>query len=292
MTSVSVGCCRTASSITRLFSWAFLIFAFVPIVLALGPVHAKTVLVTGSNRGIGLEFVNQYARAGWDVIATSRSPEDDEALKALATEFPKIVIEPLDVTNLEQIASLAAKYEGTAIDILLNNAGTLGRQSQQKNGGSDRDAFLEIISINAFGPMKITEAFTEHVAASDEKKVIAISSYNGSISSVDPSIGARPYYGISKTTLNMAMRGIAMNLKKRGVIVGILHPGGVNTRMTRQSYGRMSPEEAEAALDFKFPGFTLMMPEESVSKMITTIESLDLDRSGDFLRYDGAPLPW
>jgi len=254
--------------------------------------HAKTVLVTGSNRGIGLEFVTQYASAGWDVIATSRTPDDDDNLKTLAKKYPKIIIEALDVTNLEQIASLAAKYKGTPIDVLINNAGTLGRQSRDKNGGFNRDAFLDIISINAFGPMKITEAFTDHVAASDEKKVIAISSYNGSISSADRSIGARSYYGISKTTLNMAMRGIAMNLKERGVIVGILHPGGVNTRMLRQSYGRMSPQEAEAAVDFEFPGFTPMMPEDSVTKMIRTIESLDLDRSGDFLRYDGAPLPW
>ena len=252
--------------------------------------NAKTVLVTGSNRGIGLEFVTQYANAGWDVIATSRSPGDDEDLHALARTNPNVVIEELDVTDLDEIAALAAKYDGTAIDVLINNAGMFGDRAGQTWGQLDKDLFDQVMAVNVFGPLKVTEAFADHVAASEEKKVVVISSAAGSIATVNNPPGA-PYYSISKASVNMAMRGTAMRLKDRGIAVGIFHPGGVDTRMLREAFG-MSQAEAEAATDFDYRGFTPLSTTESVSQMIATIDGLTLDRSGDFIHYDGNSVRW
>ena len=92
---------------------------------------ADTALVTGSNRGIGLELVTQYAADGWDVIATSRSPDDDDDLQALAKSHANVTIEALDVTDMDQIAALSEKYQGKAIDVLINNAGLLGGRPGQ-----------------------------------------------------------------------------------------------------------------------------------------------------------------
>ncbi len=264
--------------------------AFATLTFAVFTAHAKTVLITGSNRGIGLEFVNQYAANGWDVIATSRSPDDDEELQALARSNPNITIEALDVTDLNQIASLARKYNGTAIDILVNNAGMFGDLPRQAWGDLDKGLFEQVMVVNVFGPLKVSEAFADHVAASDEKKIIVISSTAGSIASVRNPPRA-PYYSISKAAVNMAMRGTAMRLKDRGIAVGIFHPGGVDTRMLRQAVG-LPKEEAEAAVDFDYGRFTPLTPEESVSQMIATTAGLTLDRSGEFIRYDGGAMSW
>jgi NAD(P)-dependent dehydrogenase (short-subunit alcohol dehydrogenase family) len=252
--------------------------------------QAKTVLVTGSNRGIGLEFIAQYAADGWDVIATSRSPGDDEDLKALAASHANITIEQLDVANLDHIAALAKKYDGTAIDVLINNAGMIGDHPRQAWGNLDKDLFDQIMAVNVFGPLKISESFTPHIAASEEKKIIVISSASGSIASVRNPPGT-PYYSISKAAVNMAMRGTAMRLKDQGITVGIFMPGGVDTRMLRQAIG-MSKAEAEAAEDFDYRGFTPLTAEQSVSQMRTIFDRLTLARSGDFLNYDGAEIPW
>ena len=252
--------------------------------------NAKTVLVTGSNRGIGLEFVTQYAADGWDVIATSRSPGDDEDLKALAAANPKIVIEALDVTNLDQISALAAKYDGTAIDVLVNNAGMFGDLPRQAWGGLDKGLFDQVMAVNVFGPLKVSEAFADHVAASEDKKIIVISSTAGSIASVRNPPRA-PYYSISKAAVNMAMRGTAMRLKEHGIAVGIIHPGGVDTRMLRQAVG-LTKEEAEAAVDYEYGRFTPLTTEQSVSQMIATTAGLTVDRSGEFIRYDGGAMSW
>ena len=252
--------------------------------------HAKTVLVTGSNRGIGLEFVTQYADAGWDVIATSRSPDDDDELQNLARSNPKVVIEELDVTDLEEIASLATKYNGTSIDVLINNAGMFGDRAGQTWGQLDRDLFEQVMAVNVFGPLKVTEALAGHVAASEDKKGVVISSAAGSIAAVRSPPGA-PYYSISKASVNMAMRGTAMRLKDQGIAVAIFHPGGVDTRMLREAFG-MTQAEAEATEDFDYRGFTPLSTTDSVSQMIATIESLSLDSSGDFVRYDGDTMRW
>lgn len=251
---------------------------------------AKTVLVTGSNRGLGLEFVTQYAVLGWDVIATSRSPGDDEALQTLAAANTKITIEQLDVTDLGGIAALADKYQGTAIDVLINNAGMFGDRPRQTWGALDRDLFRQVMDVNVFAPLKISEAFAPHVAASETKKIAVISSTAGSIASVRNPPGA-PYYAISKAAVNMAMRGTAMRLKEQGIAVAIFMPGAVDTRMLREAVG-LTQEEAEAATDYDYKRFTPLTTEESISQMISTLDALSLSQSGDFLNYDGRTIPW
>lgn len=258
--------------------------------LTAAPATAKTVLVTGSNRGIGLEFVAQYAAMGWDVIATSRSPDDDTDLQALAKAHANITIEELDVTDLNEIAALADKYKGTPMDVLMNNAGMFGNRPGQTWGNLDRDLFRQVMDVNVFGPLKLSEAFAAHVAASETKKIAVISSTAGSIASVGRPPGA-PYYAISKAAVNMAMRGTAMRLKEQGIAVAIFMPGAVDTRMLREAVG-LTQEEAEAATDYDYKRFDPLTTEQSVSQMIATLDGLTLDRTGDFLNYDGGAIPW
>jgi NAD(P)-dependent dehydrogenase (short-subunit alcohol dehydrogenase family) len=266
-----------------------LVFLFLSLFFAL-TAHSKTALVTGSNRGIGFEFVKQYAADGWRVIATSRSPGDDAELQALATANSNISIEELDVTDLEEIASLAKKYEDTPIDLLINNAGMYGDRDRQAWGQLDRELFRQILDVNVFGPLKISEAFAPHVAASEGKKIAVVSSVVGSIAGVSRP-PASPYYAISKAAVNMAMRGTAMRLKPQGIAVAILHPGGVDTRMLRTAFGA-SKDEAESDEEFDYGGFSPLTTEESVSQMRATIEALTLEGSGEFLQYDGKSVPW
>ncbi|MDX2221956.1 MAG: SDR family oxidoreductase [Rhodospirillaceae bacterium] len=254
---------------------------------------AETVLVTGANRGLGLEFTRQYAAKGWTVIATARDPAEAEDLNALAAGNAKIRVERLDVTDAGQIAALAAKYRGTAIDVLLNNAGVFGDRPGQTFGSFDEALLHDVISVNVYGPLKVSEGFAEHVAASGQKKIAVISSIVGSIGNVRGAPSA-PYYAISKAAVNMAMRGLSKTLAPRGIAVGIYHPGGVDTRMLREAMG-MTRAAAEESLEqgAAFPGsFKPLTPEDSVAQLIVRIDGLTMDTSGNFVAYDGQALPW
>ena len=134
------------------------------------PPEGPVVLITGSNRGIGLEFARQYAEAGWNVIATARSPDAATDLHVLAEEHPRVRIERLDVTDAEQVGTLARKYEAWPIDVLLNNAGVLGSATGQSLTVLDEDEFQRVMAVNAFAPLRVTQAFLDHVARSDQKE--------------------------------------------------------------------------------------------------------------------------
>jgi NAD(P)-dependent dehydrogenase (short-subunit alcohol dehydrogenase family) len=250
---------------------------------------ASTVLVTGSNRGIGLEFVTQYSEKGWDVIATSRTPQDDKDLQALAEAHSNITIETLDVTNVDSIAALAEKYREKPIDLLINNAGLLGDPPSQSWGDIDQDTFTEVMATNVFGPLKVSEAFSEHVAASNDKKIVVLSSSVGSIGSMN-SPSRMPIFQTSKAAVNMSMRVVAMQLKDRDVVVAMLDPGRTQTRMMRQAMG-MSFEDASKETDFEYPA-SMLPPNVSVSKLISVIESMDRAETGVFLSNDGSTIPW
>ena len=251
---------------------------------------SKTLLVTGSNRGMGLEFVSQYAEKGWNVIATSRSPSDDNDLINLAKANPNIQIEKMDVTNVSEILSLAEKYENQSIDLLINNAGMSGDRVNQAWGQIDQNEFEKLMSINAFGALKVSEAFSNNVSMSEDKKIVAISSVAGSISSMGrPS--SLPILSISKAALNMAMKTIALRLKDDGVTVILMNPGAVDTRALRQAFG-LSLEEAEKATNFDYKGYPTVSAEEGVKRMIKIIDSVDQSQSGSFLNHDGKKLPW
>ncbi|MBM3515767.1 MAG: SDR family NAD(P)-dependent oxidoreductase, partial [Alphaproteobacteria bacterium] len=136
--------------------------------------QASTVLITGTNRGIGLELVKQYAEKGWDVIATARNPDTAAELKALAAKHTKIKVEKLDVMDVKAIEALAAKYKGQPVDVIINNAGTLGDVPKQTAGTLDQAEFLAIINANTFGALKVTEAFKANLLASPMKKAFAM----------------------------------------------------------------------------------------------------------------------
>jgi NAD(P)-dependent dehydrogenase (short-subunit alcohol dehydrogenase family) len=236
---------------------------------------SPTVLITGSNRGIGLAFVKYYAEQGWNVLATCRQPDSADDLKSLQGEYPKVRIEQLDVTDHARIDFLAEKYRGQPIDLLVNNAAILGPLPQQKVGGLDFDLFQKVMAINVYGPLKMSEAFADHVAASEQKKIIALSSGLGSISTTGNMPGFY-YYRISKTGLNMAMRGLRTDLKDRGIIVALISPGMVGTELLSES------------------GWTgkSLTAEQSVAGMSKIIAALTPEDKGTITNTDGKTIPW
>jgi NAD(P)-dependent dehydrogenase (short-subunit alcohol dehydrogenase family) len=258
---------------------AWLLAAF----FALPGARAETVLITGSNQGIGLEFAKEYAARGWTVIATERRDSVPEELVRLQQMYPnKVRIEHLDVTDATQIRSLAARLKGQPIDVLLNNA-ALTRlapltdkfgNAGQHFGTLDYDQLDLFMHTNVAGPLRLIEALIDNVRASKQKKVIAISSAAGMLS-VAPRSADHFWYRISKTALNSAMRLLAIQFKDDGIIVGIFHPGGV---------------QVESLGDLRLPGF--VPPSEAVSKMITTIDGLTLKDSGRFMQSDGRDQAW
>ena len=141
----------------------------------------STVLITGANRGIGFEFVRQYAAKGWYVIATARNPEGAQDLKALAEEYPRVTIEELDVSDLESIDALAERLSGQAIDLLVNNAGFFGEFGDQAFGGLELGQFDQFMRTNARGPLKMSEAFLPHLKAGRQKKISCLDHIAGPV---------------------------------------------------------------------------------------------------------------
>lgn len=242
---------------------------------AFSSAQAATVLITGASRGIGFEFAKRYAEQGWDVIATARTPADDIPLQELAQQHENVRIETLDVTDHTGIDALAEKLEGTAIDVLINNAGIAGGRNTQEFGNVDYSVFDDVMHINVLGPLKVTEAFLEHVAASDQKKIINISSSEGRLSQVRGS--RQMFYRASKSALNMVMVNVAQNpmVKEKGLIIGILTPGFVDTDFT-------------AGLPKTF----MKSVETSVSQSMAMIEKYDLEMSGRYFANEGDEMTW
>jgi NAD(P)-dependent dehydrogenase (short-subunit alcohol dehydrogenase family) len=250
--------------------------------------RAETVLITGSNQGIGLEFAKQYAARGWTVIATHRRDTTPEELGKLAQKYPKVRVERMDVGNHPQIEALAAKLKGQPIDVLLHNAGMIrtapvtDRQgnANQMFGTLDYKLLDDFVHTNIAGPLKISEVFVDNVKASKLKKIVAISSAAGMVSQPPRSPMGTPgtdhyWYRITKAGLNSAMRLLSVELEDDGVTVVMFHPGGVQV----ESFG-----------DAKLPGF--VPPEEAIGKMIKTIDGLTIKDTGRFLQNDGKDHPW
>ena len=242
---------------------------------AFSSAQAATVLITGASRGIGFEFAKRYAEQGWDVIATARSPEDDVPLQDLAKQYDNVRIETMDVTDHAEIDALAAKLKDTAIDVLINNVGISGGRNTQDFGNIDYSVFDDVMTINVLGPLKITEAFLDHVAASEQKKIINISSSEGRLSLVRGS--RQPFYRASKSALNMVMKNVSIHpdVKEKGVIIGILTPGFVDTDFT-------------AGL----PKNLMIDVETSVSRSMAMIEKYDMDMSGRYYANTGEEMTW
>ena len=241
-------------------------------------VDTPTVLITGSNRGLGFEWTKQYAAKGWNVIATCRTPEKADALQSLAEEYDNITIERLDVLNHVMIDALSEKYKDRPIDVLLNNAGMSGSPSPtQVFGNLDAFEFDRYMRTNAWGPLRISQGFIEQVKASEQKKIISMASLAGSFGAKSGGVTGLYYSKSSKAALNIIMANLARELERDGVIVATLSPGIVDTQ-------DQIPEGVT------FPG--LVPIEESISRLIGVIEGLSSEESGKFIRYNGEEQPF
>jgi NAD(P)-dependent dehydrogenase (short-subunit alcohol dehydrogenase family) len=230
-----------------------------------------SVLITGSNRGLGLEWVRQCAARGWRVVATCRDPDSAVDLEELVSQQPEVSVHRLDVTAPDQIVELARGLGGVALDLLVNNAGVYFEHwGKDPIGSIDYEAWQETFRVNTIGAMRVTEAFLASLCKGSRPLVVAISSNMGSIAGIG---SARDYaYRSSKAALNATMRGLARELEPQGIGVLILHPGWVRTRMG----GSSAP----------------LSPDESVRGMLSLVDRFESGMSGEFFRYDGTRLPW
>lgn len=229
-----------------------------------------SILITGANRGLGLAFAKQYAAAGWRIHGCCRDPDTAGALNAVAAAAAADVsVHRLDVTDATGIAALAESLDSESLDVLLNNAGIYGGKNKGL-GETDYSAWEETLRVNALGPMRMVEAFAVHVARSERKLVVCISSSMGSMA--ENTAGGAYAYRSSKGALNAVVRSLAADLAGRGVAVVAFHPGWVSTDMG----GPSAP----------------VTPAQSVHGMRAVIDGLNLADSGRFLRYDGAEIPW
>lgn len=224
-----------------------------------------TLLITGANRGIGLELTRRYAADGWRIIATCRDPKDATALKAIRGD---VTIEALDVTDYKAVDALAKKYDGQAIDLLLNNAGIYGNRDGALQV-SDFDVYLKVLQVNSVAPMKLALAFLPHLKAGKAAKIATISSRMGSIGSGG---GGSYVYRASKAAINAAMHNLALDLKSSGISVIVLHPGWVKTDMGGTG----------ADIDVQ----------TSASGLQKVINSVAIRDTGKFFNYDGGEIPW
>ena len=224
-----------------------------------------SVLITGANRGLGLELVRQYAADGWKVMACCRKPKSAKALLAVKGD---VEIRTLDVASPASINRLAKGLKGKPTDILINNAGIAGRRL--RFGKTDPKDFLDIMRVNAVAPLMLTEALIANVAKSKMRKIVAITSRMGSIG--DHPSGDSFAYRCSKSALNMAMVNSMGEFGKKNIALVLLHPGWVKTDMG----GKQAP---------------VAIP-DSVAGMRRVIADLGMETSGRFLNYKGETLPW
>ena len=238
----------------------------------------STALITGSNRGLGLEFVRRLSVTGWRVLATCRSPGQAEALRRFASESRQAVeVHALDTGDQKSIGALSAAVRDQAIDLLVCNAGVspmkqaliTGTQGQRIQDADDA-LWLEAYRTNAIGPLRVAAAFAERVAAS-ERRLMAFISTRMSVAGQNNS-GAYYMYRSSKAALNVIVKNLSIELAPRGVTCIALHPGWVRTDMG----GRNAD----------------VSPEESVTGMLKVLLDAKLPKEAQFLDYRGETVPW
>lgn len=226
-----------------------------------------TVLITGANRGLGLEFTKQYAAIGWNVLACCREPQSASALQAIASTNSNVAIHTLDVSQFNQIDTLAAELKNQNIDVLINNAGVYPHSTF---GDTNYDAWASAFKVNAMATLKMAEAFVQNITRSQLKKMAVLTSKMGSID--DNTSGESYAYRSSKTAVNMVMKSLSIDLKPYGISVVTLHPGWVQTDMGGPN--------------------GLISAYTSVSGLRSVIDGLSLASTGKFIAYDGKEIAW
>ena len=231
----------------------------------------ETTLITGANRGIGLEFSRQLAEDGWCVLACSRELEKSDALNKLAAEYPeRITLYALDVTDHGQIEKLSQTLANKPIDLLINNAGVFPDINDRSFGQTDYDSWAHAFLVNTMAPLKMAEEFIAQITQSSRKTIVTITSKMGSVA--DNGRGGSYIYRSSKSAVNMVIKSIAIDLESNDIISVLLHPGWVRTDMGGPS--------------------GLISVEQSVSGMLSVIREVTSADSGKFIAYDGQIVPW
>jgi NAD(P)-dependent dehydrogenase (short-subunit alcohol dehydrogenase family) len=227
-----------------------------------------TTLITGANRGIGLELVRAMLARGYDVLATGRDPERADALNALAGGG-RLEVLPLEVTGEASMTSFVDRLGDRTIDVLVNNAGVKGGERQSAATGVDLDDWAEVLAVNTLAPVRLTLALRQNLARAERPRVVTISSQMGSLAG-----GGRGWiaYRSSKAAVNMAMRNLAEELGDEGIIVVPVHPGWVRTDMG----GEQAP----------------LSPAESAAGLAALIDGLTPEHSGRFWDWDGQERSW
>jgi NAD(P)-dependent dehydrogenase (short-subunit alcohol dehydrogenase family) len=235
-----------------------------------------TVLITGASRGIGLEFVRQYAAADFEVIASCRNPAGARALTELAGQYRGVRIEALDVTDHAAVDALGARLAAQPLDILINNAGEIGprdpglsRLHEQQFGTVDFAAWRRVLEVNTLGPVKVAEVFTPHLLAGRERKMIFISSATGSNSEGRHAVLA---YCSSKAALTKIVGMLALSLAPRGITCAALCPGHVKTELGGAG--------------------ALLEADTSVRGLRAVIAALTPADSGCYRDYNGRTIGW
>ena len=228
-----------------------------------------TVLITGTNRGIGLEFVKQFLAREDTVLATCRDMGSATELRQLKNDTSKLHIFELDVSSQKSMEDLTLQLTGHAIDIFINNAGVYGPRDSTF-GKVSANEWAKVLQVNAKAPMILTQLLIDNLRDGSDKKLIYITSKMGSI---DDNKGGGSYvYRSSKAALNAVVKSISVDLRDSGFSVAVLHPGWVQTDMGGPN----------ALIDVT----------TSVSKMIDVIDNLNFHNSGSFFNYDGGIIPW
>ena len=231
----------------------------------------ETVLITGASRGIGLEFARQYATDGWRVLACCRHPEKSETLGKLAVQNPwQVKMHALDVADHAQIEALAKVLADESIDLLINNAGIYPGSDKYGFGHTDYAEWMQAFRINTMAPLKMAETLAGQIAKGKQKTIVTITSMMGSIA--DNGSGGCYLYRSSKAAVNMVAKSLAIDLKPRGIIAVVFHPGWVKTDMGGPN--------------------ALIAAEQSVAGMRQVIAKLTMKDSGKFFGYDGREIPW
>ena len=225
-----------------------------------------SVLISGASRGLGLEFVRQYAAEGWQVHAACRDPDHAKALQAIDGN---IELHRLEATEKASLDALAQAVKSLALDLLIANAGVQGPRGMTPEL-IDRDSWLETLAVNTIAPVALAGALRRNLEKGQQKKIVALSSRLGSIACNDS--GSLYVYRSAKAALNAAWKSLSIDWRGAGMICAVLHPGWVAT-------------------DMGGPGADLQPP-ESVTGMRQVIAGLSLATSGRFFSHDGSEIPW